>query len=141
MTGRWVAAGTGPCALQDWPPAEKHRAYRLIVAAVDDLRRQHGDRLVVMSGMALGFDKALAVAALQLGVPLWCAIPNRGYGRYYWGRQYGEFQRIVGDLYLPLAKAGLVEGTLDEDGWLAICDEETADRMIAAAIRELGVQR
>lgn len=95
VTARWVVAGTGPRALQDWPPTEKRRTYGVILAAIDGLRRQHGDLLTIMSGMALGFDKALAMAALELNVPLWCAIPNRGYGRYYWRDRHAEFQRIV----------------------------------------------
>ena len=56
----------------------------------------------VMSGMAEGFDEFLALAALNLDIPLWCAVPNEGYGQYYWGQKslYGkdrndEFQEIL----------------------------------------------
>lgn len=41
------------------------------------------------------------------------------------------------DLYLPLVQAELVEGKIDNDGWLETCDEKTADQMIAEAIEGL----
>ena len=43
------------------------------------------------------------------------------------------------DLYRPLVGAGLIRGTLDEDGYLAGCDVEGADVLILAAIAELGM--
>src|SRR5690606_37267020 len=48
------------------------------------------------------FDKALAKAALDLGIRLWCCVPTRSYGAYYWGRNsltgqpcYNEFKEIT----------------------------------------------
>jgi len=46
---------------------------------------EHGDSLVVISGMAEGFDEALALAAIQANVPFIAAIPNKTYIQYYWG--------------------------------------------------------
>jgi hypothetical protein len=46
-----------------------------------------------------------------------------------------------GDVYLALIKAGLVAGSVDEDGQLNTMDhpdEEFADRLVAAAIGEMG---
>ncbi len=37
------------------------------------------------------------------------------------------------DLYLPLLKAGLVDGALDEDGYIDHMDDDAAERLIAAA--------
>ena len=43
-----------------------------------------------------------------------------------------------GDVYVALVKGGVIQGTLDEDGYLDECDDEGADALIAAAILELG---
>lgn len=42
------------------------------------------------------------------------------------------------DLYAPLAKAGLVEAEFDGDGNFAGCHYRTADKLILAAIDQLG---
>ncbi|HEU4422102.1 MAG TPA: hypothetical protein VFR67_06125 [Pilimelia sp.] len=42
------------------------------------------------------------------------------------------------DLFPPLITAGLIPGTLDEDGYVEDIDDRTARTLIAAAIRELG---
>jgi len=49
-------------------------------------KAEHGDNLMVISGMAEGFDEAFASAAIMADVPFIAAIPNSGYIRYYWGR-------------------------------------------------------
>lgn len=42
------------------------------------------------------------------------------------------------ELYQPLVKAGMVPGSLDEDGYLDEFDQPAADALIADAIRALG---
>lgn len=42
------------------------------------------------------------------------------------------------DLYVPLVKAGLISGELDEDGYPVEVDYKAGDRLIQAAIGELG---
>ena len=42
------------------------------------------------------------------------------------------------DLLAPLVKAGLIAGSLDEDGYLDQCDEEAGQALILAAIKALG---
>lgn len=42
------------------------------------------------------------------------------------------------DVYVPLIKAGLIPGSLDEDGYLEHVDYKVADALILAAIAELG---
>lgn len=54
-------------------PATYQRLKKLAVAAL-----KHYKPDVVISGMALGWDMALAEAALELGIPLICAIPFIG---------------------------------------------------------------
>lgn len=42
------------------------------------------------------------------------------------------------DLYGPLVAAGLIGGRLDEDGYLEDVDDKAGDKLIFAAIAELG---
>lgn len=42
------------------------------------------------------------------------------------------------DLYGPLVEAGLIRGRLDQDGFIEDVDDEAGDRLILAAIAELG---
>lgn len=41
------------------------------------------------------------------------------------------------DLFIPMVKAGLIEGTLDEDGYVDDLDSIKGRELISAAIREL----
>lgn len=41
------------------------------------------------------------------------------------------------DMHIPLVKAGLVRGTIDDDGYIEEHDSEKADEMIVAAVRDL----
>jgi hypothetical protein len=42
------------------------------------------------------------------------------------------------DLIKALVKAGIIEGSFDEDGYLETCDDEKGDWLVAAAIISLG---
>jgi predicted Rossmann-fold nucleotide-binding protein len=42
--------------------------------------------LHLISGMAEGWDEAIAKAAMRNGIPYTVMIPNKGYGNYYWGK-------------------------------------------------------
>jgi len=42
--------------------------------------------LHLISGMAEGWDEAIAKAAFRNGIPYTVMIPNSGYGNYYWGK-------------------------------------------------------
>lgn len=81
----YLLVGTGSKSLQTVTTEEKTRIQDVIMAHLvgkaDDIGH---NRLVVVSGMAEGFDKALAIVTILLGLRLRLAIPNRGYGRYYW---------------------------------------------------------
>ena len=41
------------------------------------------------------------------------------------------------DFYIALIMANMVEGELDEDGWIEDCDYEKADDLILQALEEL----
>lgn len=97
-----IVAGTGSRHLQSAATSVKADATRRTRAEVRELHARYGDDLVIMSGMAEGFDKLIALTALREGIPLWCAVPSRGYGAYYWGRasltgtdRLGEFRAIL----------------------------------------------
>ena len=45
------------------------------------------------------------------------------------------------DVYVPLIKAGLIPGSLDEDGYIEQIDYKVADALMLAAIAELGAPR
>lgn len=86
MTARpYVVAGTGSRSLLTAPAETRMAARDVLTVELEAQRREHGD-LVVMSGGAEGFDELVAVVALDLGLPLWLALPNRGYSAHYWGR-------------------------------------------------------
>lgn len=85
--GDHVVASTGPRSLQTADRPTCARAVAAIQDAIAELHNQHGDRLVLMSGMAEGWDSLIAWAALRSRIRLWCAVPHRTYGAYYWGRR------------------------------------------------------
>jgi len=82
----FIVAGTGSRSLQSASIEDKNKAHEIVTNELIRLRKKYED-LIIMSGMAEGFDKLLAIVALELGIPLWCAIPNIKYGDYYWGRK------------------------------------------------------
>lgn len=86
MPDLYVIAATGSRSLQAEPASTKEAAARRVRSFIRDAQAAHGP-VCVMSGMAEGFDKVVALTAIRMRVPLWCAVPNRGYGAYYWGRK------------------------------------------------------
>jgi hypothetical protein len=82
----FVLAGTGSRSLRTAPREVQVEAFERCTERVAQRVLEHGSRLVVMSGMAEGFDECLARVALRLGVRLWCMIPSRSYLGHYWGR-------------------------------------------------------
>ena len=83
LDGKFVIAGTGSRSLVlDEEKMEKVEDY--LIDLLTQAKAKHGNNLVVISGMAEGFDEALARAAMCVGVTLIAAIPNKGYSAYYW---------------------------------------------------------
>lgn len=98
----FTVACTGSRSLQTAAPAIKKAVWEYLIKQLTELKEKYGENLRVMSGMAEGFDKAFALAALSLGIKVIAVIPNRGYGAYYWGRnsltgtdKLGEFHSIL----------------------------------------------
>lgn len=86
MTTDFVLAGTGSRSLRTADRAVQVDAMERCAARIAQRILEHDKDLVVMSGMAEGWDELIARTALKLGVRLWCAIPNKGYIGHYWGR-------------------------------------------------------
>lgn len=82
----YVLAGTGSRSLRTADRDTQIAAMRRCETAVNKAHAEHGDRLVVMSGGAEGFDELLARVAIHLHARPWLALPNRGYLTHYWGR-------------------------------------------------------
>lgn len=70
-----LLAGTGhrPTKLGGYSREATSHVFRVAAHALDELKPT-----AVISGMALGWDSALAFAALEAQIPLVCAIPFRG---------------------------------------------------------------
>src|SRR5690606_5647792 len=86
----------------------------LVETKFAELSNIHGDALVVMSGMAEGFDKCLAIAALNMGIRLWCAIPNKGYSDYYWKRHSLTGEDQSGTFFDIIRKAWRITYVMEE---------------------------
>ena len=72
---------------------------RLIDGAMRYMEQEKPDE--VISGMALGWDQAWAIAAIRLGIPLICALPFEGQfskwpqeSQYWWGEIVGRAARV-----------------------------------------------
>lgn len=87
-----VLAGTGhrPDKLGGYSPVVAARLVDLARAAL--LKYQPDE---VISGMALGWDTALALAAIELGIPLIAAVPFEGQERKWRPEQQEQFRSIL----------------------------------------------
>jgi len=97
----FTIVGTGSRSL-----VEDEEKFNKVLAHLTELlgkaKAKHGENLLVISGMAEGFDEALAKAAMANSVQLLAAIPNRGYSKYYWKDhsmtgfdRYSSFQELA----------------------------------------------
>jgi len=102
LDGKFVIAGTGSRSLvKDEDKMNKVQEY--LIDLLTQAKAKHGDNLVVISGMAEGFDEVLARAAMCVGVTLIAAIPNKGYSAYYW-RDNSELKIDRMDAFQELAR-------------------------------------
>ncbi|MFC5511127.1 SLOG family protein [Massilia jejuensis] len=89
---RKVLAGTGhrPDKLGGYGAGVSARLVDLARAAL--VKHQPDE---VISGMALGWDTALALAAIELGIPLTAAVPFEGQERKWRPEQQEQFRAIL----------------------------------------------
>jgi len=73
------------------------------VEASTDLVRErlyeYGSELILVTGMAKGWDRWIADLAIDHSIPYVACVPSLGYGQYYWKDEYDAYER-----YLRLAK-------------------------------------
>lgn len=101
----FIVAGTGSREVQNASAEGKGQLMAWLNARLLRLKEKYGDRLVIMSGMAEGFDKALANAAIHNDIKLWIALPSGDYGSYYWGRKSLTGRDMLPQFNAMLAKA------------------------------------
>lgn len=75
--------------------------YNNLEAEVLKLQQKYPN-LQLISGMAEGWDEAVAKVALRNSIPYTVMIPNLGYGSYYWGKnsllkrdRMGTFNELI----------------------------------------------
>lgn len=107
MNGKFIIAGTGTRQLINEDKEYRHKVLNYLQDLLTQAKAKHGDNLVVVSGMAEGFDEALARAAVAVGVPFVAAVPNPSYMNYYWTRSVTGKSRLKHGTDL-LAKASEV---------------------------------
>lgn len=61
--------------------------YEIIKNIILILREKIGDDFRLISGMAEGFDEAIAKVGMREGIPYIAAVPHPTYGEYYWGKK------------------------------------------------------
>jgi len=132
LKGKFVIAGTGTRQLIKESQPYRHKVLNYLVELLNGAKKKHGaENVVVISGMAEGFDEALARAAVIAGVPFVAALPNSSYIQYYWSAEHGQtgVSRIQQGMEL-LGKAAKVVNVCNFKGAKAnyIRNEWMADR-------------
>lgn len=79
----YFVMGTGSRSIVTHP--DRKEIYQILNNKVLEIFSAHPD-LVIISGMAEGWDEALAVVAMRNAIPFHAYLPNKGYGDYYWRR-------------------------------------------------------
>lgn len=110
----FIVAGTGSRSIQTLNPTMKLIVKFIVLVELMRLKEKYGSRLVIMSGMAEGFDKLLALCAIELDIRLICAVPNKGYADYYWGRNSMTGQNRMDEFNAILAKAEKVVYVMED---------------------------
>jgi len=94
-TGK-IYAGSGSRSLK-LDPEMFTRVFNRLIEMIRETKPS-----LIISGMAEGFDEALALAAMATQTPLKAMIPFKGYCNYYWGKtsvtgknRLGECRQIV----------------------------------------------
>ena len=80
----YYVMGTGSRSMRTDPNAQN--IFVTLCSYIIELKQEH-PTLVLISGMAEGWDEAIAKAAIRFEIPFIAAVPHAGYGSYYWGRK------------------------------------------------------
>lgn len=95
-----VYAGTGSRELI-LDPETMIKVRKTLVSMIKSVQANVSDPKMICGG-AEGFDEALALACIETKMPFVLALPNDGYGQYYWGEhsllkrnRIKEFEHIM----------------------------------------------
>jgi len=77
--------GTGSRSLVIEPKEIRMEMKAKLILEIEKLKTRYPG-LVLISGMAEGWDELIARVAVEVGVPFVAMVPNKDYGSYYWGR-------------------------------------------------------
>lgn len=113
-TTDFIVAGTGTRSLQTINPTMKLIVKFIVMSELRRLKAKYGNRLVIMSGMAEGFDKLLALCAIELDIRLICAVPNKGYANYYWRDHSLTGKNMLSEFSDIIAKAEKVVYVMED---------------------------
>jgi hypothetical protein len=81
-----IIMGTGSRSMLTDPNAvEIYKHLEAHVLHLKELEQDH--TIVLISGMAEGWDEAIAKVGERNNIPYHCYIPTKDYGAYYWGRK------------------------------------------------------
>ena len=81
----YYVMGTGSRSLVKANDATRKEVMDTTRRYLIQLREEHSD-LVLISGMAEGWDELIAVLAIELSIPFLAYVPHPTYGEYYWGK-------------------------------------------------------
>ena len=108
----FIVAGTGhrPDKLGGYGKVAQGKVFEMAKKALKDSLELAKDRpLKLISGMALGWDQALALAAVELEIPFCAAVPMRGFQQ----RWPAESQSFYFELLKEAAKVVYVDEVED----------------------------
>jgi hypothetical protein len=131
-------AGTGSRRFLYLPGPKKTEVRSILNDVLEDLRSEHEDKLLLMSGMAEGWDEEIARTAIKLSIPFAAIIPNKGYGKYYWGEhslsqmsRLKEFDELVSQAIHVEYVMPTAAGSSKYFGKYGYANFDRNDRMVA----------
>lgn len=117
----------------------QYREERLTDLAVATLRKYEPS--LVITGMALGWDQAIAEAAVRVGIPFIAAIPFPGQEQGWSQFQHNEYHRLLGEclraevIGRPTDKTAAYKA---RDRWMVDQLDKGHDMLLALFNRELA---
>lgn len=122
-----ILAGTGhrPDKLGGYTAKAYERVFQVAVDALEELRPN-----VVISGMAMGWDTAVAEAAYALDIEFWAFVPFEGQERMWHEETQNLFRRLLGvaDRIVYCADPGYAAWKMDRRNRMMV---DHADAMLA----------
>jgi len=129
----YFVMGTGSRSMVTHPDAKE--IYGILRDKILELHAAHPD-LVLITGMAEGWDEAIATIGMRESIPYHVYLPNPGYGDYYWGRnsqlkrnrmeKFSELVDFATEVIVVCDSVyvnGVHSNFLRNDAMVNICDE------------------